>query len=32
MREQDLRSAVSKVPAVTLLFWVLKIFATTLGE
>ncbi|MGI4880290.1 MAG: hypothetical protein ACRYG4_22710, partial [Janthinobacterium lividum] len=24
--------AVSKVPAVTLLFWVLKIFATTLGE
>jgi len=32
MREQDLRSAVSKVPAVTPLFWVLKIFATTLGE
>ena len=25
-------SAVSKVPAVTLLFWVLKILATTLGE
>lgn len=32
MREQELRSAASKVPAVTLLFWVLKIFATTLGE
>ena len=28
----DQREALSKVPQVTLLFWVIKIFATTLGE
>ncbi|HEX2592461.1 MAG TPA: hypothetical protein VHL34_13245, partial [Rhizomicrobium sp.] len=28
----DNRSALSKVPAVTLGFWVIKILATTLGE
>ena len=30
--EQSWREAVSKVPAVTLGFWVIKILATTLGE
>jgi len=32
MRDETLSATISKVPAVTLLFWVLKIFATTLGE
>jgi uncharacterized membrane-anchored protein len=30
--EHDARTAVSKVPEVTLLFWIIKIAATTLGE
>lgn len=30
--EDDARAALSKVPAVTLVFWVVKILATTLGE
>ncbi len=30
--ESQLESALSKVPAVTLGFWIIKIFATTLGE
>ena len=30
--QDDVRQALSKVPQVTLLFWVLKVFATTLGE
>ena len=33
MTERDARSeALSKVPAVTLGFWIIKILATTLGE
>jgi len=32
MRDRDLEAAASKVPAVTLGFWVIKILATTLGE
>lgn len=28
----SIENAASKVPAVTLLFWILKIAATTLGE
>ena len=28
----NLRNAISKVPAVTLGFWIIKVFATTLGE
>lgn len=32
MDSQDLRELVSKVPAVTLGFWIIKITATTLGE
>jgi uncharacterized membrane-anchored protein len=32
MQNQDAREALSKVPEVTLLFWALKIAATTLGE
>ncbi|WP_216628843.1 COG4705 family protein [Microcystis aeruginosa] len=28
----DVRKVMSKVPAVTLGFWVIKVFATTLGE
>ena len=28
----DIRQTLSKVPEVTLLFWIIKIFATTLGE
>ena len=32
MQDNSPQDAMSKVPAVTLLFWVLKIFATTLGE
>ena len=31
-REDPMREAISKVPAVTLGFWVIKILATTLGE
>ena len=30
--QTDIRLAVSKVPAVTLGFWIIKVFATTLGE
>jgi uncharacterized membrane-anchored protein len=30
--DQTLRRAVSKVPEVTLGFWVIKVIATTLGE
>ena len=30
--KQDLVAAISKVPAVTLGFWIIKILATTLGE
>lgn len=32
MTDQDVREAISKVPAVTLGFWVIKVLATTLGE
>jgi len=32
MNERDARDAFSKVPAVTLGFWIIKILATTLGE
>lgn len=32
MTAEDLRSAATKVPAVTLGFWIIKILATTLGE
>jgi uncharacterized membrane-anchored protein len=32
MTNADLRAAASKVPAVTLVFWIIKIAATTLGE
>jgi uncharacterized membrane-anchored protein len=30
--ERRKRDLLSKVPSVTLMFWVIKIFATTLGE
>lgn len=30
--KDDVRSSLSKVPEVTLVFWIIKIFATTLGE
>ena len=30
--DEDVRNAVSKVPQVTLIFWIIKILATTLGE
>jgi uncharacterized membrane-anchored protein len=30
--KDDTRAALSKVPEVTLVFWIIKIFATTLGE
>ena len=30
--DDDVRNAVSKVPQVTLVFWIIKILATTLGE
>jgi uncharacterized membrane-anchored protein len=30
--EQRVGKPLSKVPQVTLIFWVIKIFATTLGE
>ena len=29
---EDLKSTLSKVPEVTLIFWIIKIAATTLGE
>jgi uncharacterized membrane-anchored protein len=32
MTSTDLRAAMTKVPAVTLTFWIIKILATTLGE
>ena len=32
MKQEDLSELISKVPQVTLLFWVTKIFATTFGE
>ena len=32
MTDEQLHDAASKVPAVTLGFWIAKIFATTLGE
>lgn len=32
MRDTDLETAASKVPAATLSFWIIKILATTLGE
>lgn len=32
MTDQDARAVISKVPAVTLGFWVIKVLATTLGE
>ena len=32
MRDDTLQATASKVPAVTLVFWILKVFATTLGE
>lgn len=32
MQDKDLEAAASKVPAVTLGFWIIKILATTLGE
>src|SRR5690242_4619960 len=32
MNEREVREAFSKVPAVTLGFWIIKILATTLGE
>ncbi len=32
MNQSELRDAISKVPAVTLGFWIIKILATTLGE
>ena len=31
-REQTINALTSKVPQVTLMFWVIKIFATTVGE
>src|SRR3954471_3269083 len=30
--KEDVKQALSKVPEVTLVFWIIKIFATTLGE
>src|SRR5580698_11137205 len=32
MSNIDMRAVMSKVPAVTLTFWIIKILATTLGE
>jgi uncharacterized membrane-anchored protein len=32
VNDQDIRAVASKVPAVTLTFWIIKIAATTLGE
>ncbi len=32
MTDKDLNELISKVPQVTLLFWITKILATTLGE
>jgi uncharacterized membrane-anchored protein len=32
MTQRDITKALSKVPQVTLAFWIIKIFATTLGE
>ncbi|WP_411289044.1 hypothetical protein [Phenylobacterium sp.] len=32
MTNHDVRAAMSKVPAVTLGFWTIKVLATTLGE
>ena len=32
MKQEDLSEVLSKVPQVTLLFWITKIFATTFGE
>lgn len=32
MKQEALESALTKVPAVTLTFWIIKIFSTTLGE
>lgn len=32
LRPSEVRETVSKVPEVTLVFWIMKIFATTLGE
>ncbi|MGY4515955.1 membrane protein [Lysobacter sp. HA18] len=32
MNQRDLRDVASKVPAITLAFWIIKILATTLGE
>lgn len=32
MTQKDITEALSKVPQVTLAFWIIKIFATTLGE
>jgi uncharacterized membrane-anchored protein len=32
MNDEDVNNAVSKVPQVTLIFWIIKILATTLGE
>jgi uncharacterized membrane-anchored protein len=32
MTDQEVREAISKVPAVTLGFWIIKVLATTLGE
>lgn len=32
MKQTNVREALSKVPELTLIFWVVKIFATTLGE
>ena len=32
MKQEDLHDVLSKVPQVTLLFWITKIFATTFGE
>ena len=32
MKQNDLDVLISKVPQVTLLFWITKIFATTFGE
>lgn len=32
MKQEDLSELISKVPQVTLLFWITKIFATTFGE
>ena len=32
MRDSNLDAIATKVPQVTLLFWIIKILATTLGE